>query len=946
MYIIIGDFNVRIGELQTFPAEMFDGLDTVCTHYRHSKDKTVNKLGKKLIEFCDNNNLVILNGRINGDTDGQYTFMSSVGSSVNDLCCVSTNLLSSIKNFLVEAQIYSDHFPIVLNYYYLKKTDTNNSHLCPPRLKFNDKHRKFFTQHMEAECINVNDWPNDSNGLVDILQNKIKLISKKLGTTNNACYNKRKHFKKPWFDWDCETARSRSFKLLNLYRKTDSEIIKQMYISINKEYQKLLIDKEKNYRKKFGDDIASVKDSKEFWSLIKTLKASPNKQLGNISTEKWFTYFQALLNPTIPLNRIYSVEPLILIEELDRPFELNELIETINLAKPNKAPGIDGIPVEYYKCLPEIGLRKLLEVYNIMYESNTLPKTFKESLVYPLYKKGDRELVTNYRGISFLNTISKLFTGLLLSRLETFINNNKLISEYQSGFRKNYSTYDNIFNIFSIISDKLSYKRKKVYAFFVDFSSAFDSINRTALWYKLYKIGVSTKFINVIKNLYTETRATVWTRTGISDSFETVSGLKQGCNLSGYLFSIFINDLQDSLEGGLWFKDLNIRVLMYADDIVLLASDPRQLQNMINRLDQYCSQWSLNVNLNKSKIIIFRKGGKYSKNDKFFYQGEKIEIVNKYKYLGVTLTPGLSMDNHFAEKLTAAKFAINSTWGPLLSQNTVPYTTKLKVFSAVSRAIMCYASQVWGYQMYDTVESLLRFFIKKLFRLPINTPNYMLYLESNLYPIFTYTLKSHLKFINRILNLPEHRLGNLIISKTQSNKSFWIKGWENLEKKFNLKINVNNIKHDLNTSLRNIENNLKQTFRQHYLDSANKTTLHVQYSRLNINLVNKTYLSTMKNIADISWIFKVRGDLLYLNNRPYLSGNSNECTMCNLHQTENAFHFVAVCPVLKEFRVQYLRQRVLTRCEFEEYLNGKDWLALVLFCKNAWRYRHFLMENL
>jgi hypothetical protein len=87
--------------------------------------------------------------------------------------------------------------------------------------------------------------------------------------------------------------------------------------------------------------------------------------------------------------------------------------------------------------------------------------------------------------------------------------------------------------------------------------------------------------------------------------------------------SLYINDLQGSLEGG--FKDLNIRLLMYAHDIVLLASDPRQLQNMINRLDQYCSLSSLNANLSKSKIIIFRKGGKYSENDKFFfYKGEKI----------------------------------------------------------------------------------------------------------------------------------------------------------------------------------------------------------------------------------------------------------------------------------------------------------------------------------
>lgn len=113
----------------------------------------------------------------------------------------------------------------------------------------------------------------------------------------------------------------------------------------------------------------------------------------------------------------------------------------------------------------------------------------------------------------------------------------------------------------------------------------------------MYGMDVSTKFLKLLENLYTNTKSAVWDGEAKSDYFETQSGVKQGCLLSPLLFALFLNDLHDALGGGLFIGDKNIRLSLYADDIVILADNPNIFQRMINRLEDYCKSWSLNSKL-------------------------------------------------------------------------------------------------------------------------------------------------------------------------------------------------------------------------------------------------------------------------------------------------------------------------------------------------------------
>ncbi|KAL1114886.1 hypothetical protein AAG570_007710, partial [Ranatra chinensis] len=137
--------------------------------------------------------------------------------------------------------------------------------------------------------------------------------------------------------------------------------------------------------------------------------------------------------------------------------------------------------------------------------------------------------------------------------------------------------------------------------------------------------------INVLKSLYSNTSARLRTSLGLSQPFGIESGVKQGCPL---LYSLYVNDIFNSLGGRVEINGKKISALLYAEDLVLLAVHPSVLQKMTNRLEQYCGVWNLAINLSKSRVVVFRKGGRIG-DIKQNYN------ANEYNYLGIIFTPKL-----------------------------------------------------------------------------------------------------------------------------------------------------------------------------------------------------------------------------------------------------------------------------------------------------------------
>jgi len=540
----------------------------------------------------------------------------------------------------------------------------------------------------------------------------------------------------------------------------------------------------------------------------------------------------------------------------------------------------------------------------------------------------------------------KIYSQLLLTRLQTFISNNRILHQAQAGFRRGFSTYDNIFVLSSIVEHNVAKPVGKVFAFFIDFKAAFDTVNRSSLLYKLENVGVSSKIIEAVRNIYSHTTAKVWTKLGFTDVFSTYSGVRQGCLLSPLLFTIFINDLCDDIDlGGFCYNGVWIRLLMYADDIVFLAADPETLQGMIDKLANYCERWDLVVNLAKSKVVVFRKPSMLKKSFGWTYNGVKIEIVKEYKYLGVLFTSSGRFSVHMDRQLAVAKCALNTVYRRVFKIGAVNLDSYLKIFEAVARSIVCYAAQVWGHQKFDPVEKTYRFFLKKLLRLPYNTPNYMLFLEMAQDSIYLYALKIHWSFLLKTLKLEDGRFRKIMLEVGQVYELDWFKQLKSLAQEFDLWEGLTDFSYEnLEGTFETLLEKVREKERQFMWEQVRDGTMHPIYKNIKFNWGREKYLEIGLPIKSVGLIFMARTDMLPLNYKPWFDGGEDQrdykCTFCDMQADENVEHFLLICPKFRQFRSEGFQN---TSC-FDILEGALGWYELAKFLSNAINYRSFLLQ--
>ncbi|XP_039294125.1 uncharacterized protein LOC120353640 [Nilaparvata lugens] len=368
------------------------------------------------------------------------------------------------------------------------------------------------------------------------------------------------------------------------------------------------------------------------------------------------------------------------------------------------------------------------------------------------------------------------------------------------------------------------------------------------------------------------------------------------------------------MEGGVSVGGMCIRLLAYADDIVLLAPDRLMLRKMIANLEMYCERWNLQVNLDKSKIMIFRRGGKTSKHDVWRYKNEPIEVVKSYKYLGMNLTSQLSLTEHFKEKSSSGKMALNMFNG-LLAEKNIPFKSKFKVFEAVSRSVVCYGAQIWGGRMIEEVEKVQRFFLKKVFNLPVWTPNYCLYLETQAVPLLVHTLKLHIKFLQRSMKLPAHRYPRVLLEKIIEKKLFIYNDWLSLQDMYGVSAS-DLITCHVPSVLARVDDELQSGFRRR-LQESRRCSLYPELAPFT------DYVHELTDFTLIKWFMKARTELVQLNKYSH-SQAVKLCSLCSLKEEEDIIHFVARCPVLAEIRRQHFGRSLLLDAELKTHLDGEE----------------------
>ena len=238
-------------------------------------------------------------------------------------------------------------------------------------------------------------------------------------------------------------------------------------------------------------------------------------------------------------------------DSLNSDISPQEVTESIDHLKANKAAGLDGIIPEVFKHSCDKIVPFLVHLFNKVFASGEYPEeAWTEAVIYPLHKKGSIHESDSYRGISLLNVCSKLYSYIINKRLSTWVEDSDVLGEIRAGFRKDHSTIDHIFTLFSMIQRHLL-GNKKLYVAFIDFRKAFDFISHCKLWPILNKTGIKGKMLQTIQSMYRIVKARIRNGNNVTEAFICQKGLKQGEITSPLLFSLFINELaRDIIKNG------------------------------------------------------------------------------------------------------------------------------------------------------------------------------------------------------------------------------------------------------------------------------------------------------------------------------------------------------------------------------------------------------------
>ena len=204
------------------------------------------------------------------------------------------------------------------------------------------------------------------------------------------------------------------------------------------------------------------------------------------------------------LERYERNEFSVMFDELNEPISTELINKAIKELKSNKSGGPDMHINEFFVHGRDTHLPYLHKLFNKIFDSGYFPTTWSEGFVVPLQKKGSINDENNYRGITLLSTLGKLFTRILNMRLSNWAEHYYVYVEAQAGFRQNMSTLDNIFVLHGLLTHLLN-KGKQLYCVFEDFSKAFDYVVRENLWSKLIKLGLRGKIFNIVKSIYSPT---------------------------------------------------------------------------------------------------------------------------------------------------------------------------------------------------------------------------------------------------------------------------------------------------------------------------------------------------------------------------------------------------------------------------------------------------------
>ncbi|XP_048487060.1 uncharacterized protein LOC105395445 [Plutella xylostella] len=634
--VVLGDMNAMIGKEEAF----------VPTIGKHSKHDQSNDNGIRLINFASSKSMVVKSTMFPHKDIHKGTWKSPDGRTVNQIDHILVDLRH--KSVVEDVRAYrgpdcgSDHYMLGVK--------------MRAKIKLAKKHRKPTEEPFDTEALK--DLKMRTTFKIE-LGNRFKhlqveenidsewaVIKATIKDTALKVLGKRKKRKRrKWWTDKCDRAseEKRHYRLL----AEQDEVWKAKYEEVKKATRNTIRKAKKEHLENLVKDMEALMNAnatRKFYQELRSVKKGyqPTSQFledseGNLVTDEdnrkdmWLKYFQELLNcPPVDVQSLGIGEDSENQAEVQPP-SIDEVVSAITRLKNNKCPGIDNITAEVWKhCGNEVQARIHKLILKI-WETERQPDEWNVGVICPIHKKGSRKRCSNYRGIALLPTVYKILSYILLRRLEPYAE--ETLGDYQCGFRRNRSTVDQIFLLKQLMEKKWEYAQD-IHALFVDFTKAYDSVDREILFKILLVFKMPRKLVSMIKVATGISRMRVKVDGDLTDAFSVVTGLKQGDALSPALFNLVLEYVIQKVlthDGGVQLNGQH-KVIGYADDLALLGESEREVQEAAKILEEEAHRVGLRISTEKTEYLHMTRHRGNHEVDSTSKETSKTVVHEDYKY--------------------------------------------------------------------------------------------------------------------------------------------------------------------------------------------------------------------------------------------------------------------------------------------------------------------------
>lgn len=489
--------------------------------------------------------------------------------------------------------------------------------------------------------------------------------------------------------------------------------------------------------------LAHTNDQQKIWRAINWNGQINSTNDTEPSEHQFAEYFGNLLNDNeapeidIDTSNLFDLPPH---PVHDAPFTEPELKKVIYKVKDSVGP--DGTPAMIFKYIPTLWFTFLLYIINLIFLSMRFPYSLRINRLVTIFKKGTRNLCSNYRDINISNSLVKIFDGLILNRLINWKSPNR----EQAGAQHSRGCLENIVAL-RLIFDMSVKKKQTLYVLFVDYSTAYAKIPRYRLLHYLKDICCPRLLLIAIAIMYKSTYIVIK-----SIQFLYNTGVRAGAPSSGYLFILymdkFVNMLRDRCLPNGWLSWLHCLLLM--DDKIIFSVDAEDFQQKCDILKEYCEESGMIINKDKTKIMIINNQNSYI--DPSFKIGDwPIPICEKYCYLGMMFTSDGKRATSIEEQAIKKEKEVNKFIIFLKSNPEFPYFIKKKVLNAALFSSLLYGCECWLTEDLNKMNVLYLKAIRMLLDVRQSVPTDLILIEAGMQPLKYLVRERQKKFFNNVI---------------------------------------------------------------------------------------------------------------------------------------------------------------------------------------------------